>query len=616
MVPSVRRSESKHDDEMEADRMDYLLELLRELGITPEDTEAEGLGGYTDEQLAEAEEALRGAYDEAREGRDVERAEQIVEAVEGVRQEAAARLEAEEESEQRLADLDARLEPPAEEPEPEPEETDEPEEPDDPEAGADPEPSEEPDEPEPDDPDEPGSEGPQGVAADAGEGRQPSRPRRMPRAPASRRQPPRPERRLATITAAADVPGLTPGGSIPDIGSLAAAAAERGNALVKSRGVSGKFGVAHLSVDYPAERVIDHKDADETSRIIDRVVADAQERTTELTRDVARRPRSEDALDSLVADGGLCAPVNVSYDVFGVGDERRPIRDALPRFQATRGGIRFVAPPQLSDLAGAVDIITEAEDTAGDTDKPCLTVTCGEETEETVSAVSKCLEIGNFHHRTFREHFDRFWTLAGIQHSREAETELWDRMVAASTAVTAGQNLGFYRDFVENLIQAVAGRRSFHRIPRTVPFRVIAPEWVVEMAGADLLRQIPGDSTYDVGLAFLARSLAPHNIALSLTPDTGQEFTAQAAGPLGDWPDTVEVLVFPEGTFVFLDNGMLDFGLVRDSTLNASNNLQMHEETFEGVARPGIESLHLTMDVCPSGESSGTVDFDCSPVGS
>lgn len=425
-----------------------------------------------------------------------------------------------------------------------------------------------------------------------GEGNDPapsSGPRRMPRAPASRRLAPT-QGRGATITA-----GGQPLGGADDLGR---AFTERVREL-RGRGAVGKRYVAQVAAEYPEDRRLS-TDPVESTRRIDAVVAAAQARNA----------------DAIIADGGLCAPVNVSYDVFGVSEDHRPLRDGLVRFGADRGGIRFIAPPQLSDVAAGVTIITEAEDEAGTEDKPCVTITCGEETEETVSAVSQCLELGNFHDRTHPESVQANLRVLAAEHARTAETELWDRMVAASTAVTAGQNLGFYRDFVENLIQATAGMRSRHRVQRTVPVRVVAPAWVAEMAGADLLRQIPGDQTYNVGEAFLRRSLAPHNIVLTLTPDTGQEFTAQTAGPLHDWPDQVEVLAFFEGTFLFLDNGMLDLGVVRDSTLNRSNNLQVFAETFEGVAMVGVESLHLTMDVCPSGESSGTVDFSCEPVGS
>ncbi len=38
------------------------------------------------------------------------------------------------------------------------------------------------------------------------------------------------------------------------------------------------------------------------------------------------------------------------------------------------------------------------------------------------------------------------------------------------------------------------------------------------------------------------------------------------------------------GRMVFIDGGTLDFGIIRDSTLNARNDFQIFGETFKNVA--------------------------------
>ena len=81
----------------------------------------------------------------------------------------------------------------------------------------------------------------------------------------------------------------------------------------------------------------------------------------------------------------------------------------------------------------------------------------------------------------------------------------------------------------------------------------------------------------------------------------GQIFGAQTAGALLEFPDTVVWYLFPEGTWLFLDGGELDLGLVRDSVLNSTNDFQIFMETFEGACMVGIESLKITSTVCPSG---------------
>lgn len=62
---------------------------------------------------------------------------------------------------------------------------------------------------------------------------------------------------------------------------------------------------------------------------------------------------------------------------------------------------------------------------------------------------------------------------------------------------------------------------------------------------------------------------------------------------LAQFPTTVYGYMFAEGSFLHLDAGTLDLGLVRDSTLNSTNQFKLFTETFENVALVGPESLEV-----------------------
>jgi len=47
---------------------------------------------------------------------------------------------------------------------------------------------------------------------------------------------------------------------------------------------------------------------------------------------------------SMIASGGLCAPVAPYYDLVMVDGLKRPIRDSLPSVKTGRGGIRYDDP--------------------------------------------------------------------------------------------------------------------------------------------------------------------------------------------------------------------------------------------------------------------------------
>ncbi len=69
--------------------------------------------------------------------------------------------------------------------------------------------------------------------------------------------------------------------------------------------------------------------------------------------------------------------------------------------------------------------------------------------------------------------------------------------------------------------------------------------------------------------------------------------------------------LFPEGTFLFLDTGTLELGIVRDSVLNATNDFEIFGETFENVAFIGVESLAVSSAICDSGTVTLPVAVTC-----
>lgn len=426
--------------------------------------------------------------------------------------------------------------------------------------------------------------------------------------PAADRQP--------VFESAVNLPNFPEGTPVHDLERFGFAVAEKVDRMRRNGTVNGPVSLGTVRMQYPDDRVLAAGRDDETKAFsnghkVDRIVREARRNANENYQAVA-------------ASGGLCAPVDVSYDLFGVGDARRPIRDGFTRFATDRGGIRFITPPQLSTINTdnddtylssddtAVAVWTEATDTTpGSNVKPCQTISCGSETEEVIDAITQCLQVGNFQKRTFAEHFARWWELATIAHARTAETELWDKAVGDSTAVTTGQVFGFTRDVLENLGAAASQYRSRHRMGRSDTITAVMPDWVPDEMRSDLLRQGPGDGTYAVTDAQIAQWFAAIGVAPIYTPDTDQEFGVQPAGALLGHPSTVETLLYAPGSHLFIDGGTLDFGMeIRDSTLNETNDVQAFMETFEGHAFVGVESLHLTMNVCNSGKHQVGDDVD------
>lgn len=399
------------------------------------------------------------------------------------------------------------------------------------------------------------------------------------------------------ITAGADLPGITAGSEFSSISDVAQALLSRKHGMGRTSGGDGEqHTVATFSTTFPDNRRLFSNDVEGNRAKLNAVVSP----------------------EAVVAAGGLTAPVETSYDIFELGETSvRPVRDALAVFGADRGGLRFMTPPLLTDLDGAVSVWTMQDDIdaatpgAPDPVKPCLRVAAGVEVTVYTDAIPLCLTFGNLGARAYPELVERHTQLAMVQQARFAETRLLTRIGALSTQVTAASELGAARDIFVQIEQAAAAYRSRYRLDPNSPLRVIFPEWFKNALRADLTKQLPGDGrdgTFNLGEAEINKWFTTRNINVSwhLDGETGQIFGAQADGALLKFPQNVIWYLFSEGTFLFLDGGTLDLGLVRDSTLNGTNDYKVFIETFEGVAKVGVESLRVTSALAIKGSSSAT----------
>ena len=311
-----------------------------------------------------------------------------------------------------------------------------------------------------------------------------------------------------------------------------------------------------------------------------------------------------------MAAGGLCAPVAVDYSLMTLGTPRRPVRDALVRFGAERGGIRFITPPKLSDVAPGVSLWTHQTDaawTTGSATKPYVIVKCGVETVVQVDAIVLGMVVGNFDRMTFPEHFAAWWQLAQVQFARFADGRLLDQIATASTATTSAQDLGAARDILVHLGTAAAGYRSRNRMEDDEILQVLLPFWARDIMRADFTRQHPGDEAVQLADSEIDGYLAASNLEPTWYldgPSTGtpQIFTSQGAGQLEGFPAKLQAWMFSPGSFLHLDGGVLDLGTeIRDWTLDQQNNVAAFLESFEAVAFHGVESLGLSMVVCDNG---------------
>ncbi|MBV9660448.1 MAG: major capsid protein [Acidimicrobiales bacterium] len=274
---------------------------------------------------------------------------------------------------------------------------------------------------------------------------------------------------------------------------------------------------------------------------------------------------------------------------------------------------------------GATGYITAAQDALGLTGtagqvasslKPCLHITCAASVSFTVSAITRCIEVGNFSARTYPEQVTAWLELAMSYQARLAETQLLNQLSANSTQITQAQALGTARDIVPTVIKAAAYYRQHNRMPAEAMLRWLGPAWLIDAMVADVMRGSGYESDFLFGQLRdeLVTALRQANVEVAFYEDSGtgkgQYFNsgnAQGAGALTTFPGTAVHYLFAEGSFLFLDGGTLDLGIVRDSTLNAQNNYRIFAETFEAAAFVGVESLEITSSIAVNGAASAAI---------
>jgi hypothetical protein len=399
------------------------------------------------------------------------------------------------------------------------------------------------------------------------------------------------------LTASANLPGITAGAKITGPDNIARAFS---SVLASAKGYQGprvNMPIASLGFRDPREMYGDERTLDDNT---------------------ASNRRKLDAIvnpTALIASGGICAPAPIMYDQSVIGETARPFRDQfLTRFGADRGGVRTLVQPLITDVTGAIATWTEANDTtpSSPTTKPCLTMTCPDDVETLVDAITRCVEVGNFRAKYFSEQVEAILAATAIAHARHAEVKLMNDFTANATATTSSELLGATRDVLAVLDRTAATWRYRYRLAPNFPFDWAAPAWLLPMLRTDLAREMPGSADERLAVAdskiesfFAARNIRP---VWLLDGETGQTYGTQADGPVTAWKSTVVTYFGEAGTSLFLDGGSLDFGLVRDSTLNGTNDAQFFSETFEAFHPHGREWHTLTMNICPSGAAAALED--------
>jgi hypothetical protein len=402
----------------------------------------------------------------------------------------------------------------------------------------------------------------------------PLRPLPTPAAAARRR--PRPEITPArgaeiVITASADIPGMSVGAHFEGHPRLLRAMHEKARPLPDH---SPYVPVATIQMP------VDHWMGDspvENGRILAEAIGEVSD------------------AEALVASGGWCAPSVPVFETFRVDDAENLL--TLPTIGIRGGGVQLpVFDDALIDAATDFFVWTEATDiTPGAETKACVVLPCPTWEECRPTAYGLCVTAGNMQDRAWPEYTSSFIDQAMNAYLHWTSAQQIAAVATTATAVTfAGENSDAAGDLLSALELYAAALRSRYSADGAA-VSVVLPAWTIEVLRADVAKRA-GVDLLGISDGEIVSWLTNAGIAPQFAGDYQKLWTTGAAPT--NWPASIKFLMNFAGAYVLGDAGEIDLGVVRDSTLNATNDFTAAWfERFWCVLQVGPPALEVTVEI-------------------
>ena len=181
--------------------------------------------------------------------------------------------------------------------------------------------------------------------------------------------------------------------------------------------------------------------------------------------------------------------------------------------------------------------------------------------------------------------------------------------------------LGATRDFITAIETASAFLRYYHRLAPELVLTAVFPNWLRSVLKIDYARQMATSANSDwnsmavrhedIEDVLAARfikpiwTLDPLPSATSGASETQQLALQAGSGAMNTFPKKCVWNLFPPNAIQYLDGGRLDLGVVRDSTLDATNDYESFTEEFSGIASRGPAHVcqQFVTELCANGRA-------------
>lgn len=365
---------------------------------------------------------------------------------------------------------------------------------------------------------------------------------------------------VASLVAAADVRGFTSGQKLEDTLDAAKAFLARlsGFPAGYQKGLSLKAGAFSI-----------HKVTDERFALNGRSIEEDYDKVMAAAKDQREG-------GSLVAGGGWCAPSETMYNIPSLETISGIL--TMPEVTFNRGGINFTKGINFEDIYAATGFKQTEAQAIAEVPKTFLSVTCPAFEEVRMDAIGWGLKAPILTSKTYPELIKRFLDGALVAHAHKMNVEKISRIVAfLGVAINATEYGSAVGDSLTALEQQAIRLRYKYRMAESTKMTGFAPVWFKAVLRADLAFR-GGLDSLAVSDAQITAWLSARNISLQFVYDW-QDLAAVGTA----YPATVQVALYPAGTFVAGTSDVISIDAIYDSVELAKN---MYTAAFfeEGLA--------------------------------
>jgi hypothetical protein len=313
---------------------------------------------------------------------------------------------------------------------------------------------------------------------------------------------------------------------------------------------------------------------------------------------------------SLVAAGGWGAPSEHTLDFCKLENLDGLI--SLPEVKITRGGLQWTKGPTFADVNGSSNgfwDMDEATTEAGVVQKTFLRPSVPTFTERRLDAVGIGMEAGLLLRQGWPELVQRYADLLGTAHTLKlAQKKI--AMIEAYTgaAVNLTNGFGNAMDLVHMVELVAIGERQKYAMSTKATLEALIPHWAKAVIRVDLAQRTGVDTLSvtdaQIDSYFTARGVkvqwlnAYQDIALDGTSGMAQTY-----------PDTIEVIMYPAGTYVVGTAPVIKLDTIYDSALLAANDY-IHLFMEQGIlmTNPCGNGRRFSLPFLANGRRAGVTD--------